>query len=98
MNQLRLCSRWRALASQLASSSRHSIRSLVTGSACRNFVAGRKSASGGPPPPHDLFVRPALGHLEVQPHQHVQVVINHREPADSHRKNFSKFSQPVMDP
>ncbi len=43
MNQLRLCSRWRALTTQSASLSRHSSHALETGNGFRDLPRGGHS-------------------------------------------------------
>ena len=50
------------------------------------------------PASDDLFIRPRLSDIRVEPQQHVQMIIHHREPTDGHRKDFCKFLEPVFDP
>jgi hypothetical protein len=59
------------------------------------LVAWRKEAS---PASHDVLIRPAPGHLRIQPHQQVQLVVQDRKPRDGHREDFRKFLEPMFDP
>jgi len=42
--------------------------------------------------------RPRLGRVRIQPHQHVQMVVHHREPAHRNRKTPGQQFQPAFDP
>ncbi|MGC1718897.1 MAG: hypothetical protein WA746_07965, partial [Isosphaeraceae bacterium] len=69
MNQLRLCNRWRAVATHLASFCQPRLDPLVRDRGhLSRLVAWRKEAS---PASHDVLIRirPALGHVRIQPHQ-----------------------------
>jgi hypothetical protein len=78
MNQLRLCKRSRAFATQDASFSRHWTQSFDLGKGWRDLSRGRKEAS---PAPDDFFVGPVLSGVRVEVHKYVQVIIEHRESA-----------------
>ena len=95
MNQLRLCSRCRARVIQ-AAFKQMPLHPLVRHRQRPPHLVPRRKQP--PPPPHHVFVRPAPGDVGVEPHQHMEVIIHHREPADRHRKDFRKFLQPALDP
>ena len=59
------------------------------------LVAWRKEAS---PASHDILIRPALGHVWIQPHQQVQMIVQNRKPCDGHREDFRKFLEPMFVP
>src|SRR5271166_3262402 len=59
------------------------------------LVAWRKEAS---PASHDILIRPALGHVRIESHQQVQVIVQDREPREGHREDFRKFLEPMLDP
>jgi hypothetical protein len=50
------------------------------------------------PTSHDLLVRPTIGELRVEPKQHVEMIIHHREPADGDCEDLCQFFEPVLDP
>ena len=89
----RLCNRSRTVATHLASFSRAWTHSSETGATCR-AGAWRKEAS---PASHDVLIRPAPGHVRIQPHQQVQMIVQDRKPRDGHREEFSKFLEPMFD-
>src|SRR5208282_1303598 len=59
------------------------------------LVAWRKEAS---PASHDVLIRPAPGHVRIQPHQQVQMIVQDRKPRDRHREDFRKFLDTMFDP
>ena len=59
------------------------------------FIAGRKKAS---PAADDFFIRPRCGDVGVEAHEHVQMVVHDREPADGDREDIRKFLQSKFDP
>ena len=59
------------------------------------LVPGRKQP---PPPPHHLFVRPVPRDVGVEPHQHMEVVIQDGESLHRDREAFRKFAEPALDP
>jgi hypothetical protein len=57
------------------------------------FIARWKQPS---PTSHDLLVRPTIGDLLVEPKQHVEMIIHHREAADGDCEDLCQFSiQPL---
>jgi len=59
------------------------------------FVTWRKEVS---PASHDALIRPAPGHVRIEPHQQVQKIVQDRKPGDGHREDFRKFLKPMFDP
>ena len=88
MNQLRLCRRSRAVATQVASFKRHWTQLLGNWQRLAGLVAWRKEPS---PAPDDFLVGPACRRVRIKAHEHVQVIIQHREAADRDREDFRKF-------
>ena len=43
-------------------------------------------------------IRPAPGHVRIQPHQQVQMIVQDRKPRDRHREDFRKFLDTMFDP
>ena len=50
------------------------------------------------PTSHDLLLRPTIGDLRVEPKQHVEMIIHHREAADGDCEDPCQFFEPVLDP
>ena len=50
------------------------------------------------PAPDHLLVRPVLDRLGVEPHQQMEVIIEHREPGHRDPEDFRKFLQSMLDP
>jgi hypothetical protein len=57
----------------------------------RRIVAPRKQPS---PAPDDLLIRPPGRDVWVEPHQQMQVMIQHRESTNGHREDLREFPQP----
>ncbi len=51
-----------------------------------------------PPAPDDLLVRPAVGHVRVEAHEQMQLIVPHREAAHADGEKFHKFLQAIFDP
>jgi hypothetical protein len=58
-----------------------------------NRSSRRKESS---PPPHDVLVRPTRGDLGIKSQQQVQMIIQHRKPADGHREDLCKLLDPIF--
>ena len=95
MNQLRLCSRRRALATQpgLLEPDLDPLLGHRQGLAC--LIAGWEEL---PPAADDFLVGPSLSQRRVQPHQQMQVIVQNREPAHGNGENVRKFAEPMFDP
>jgi hypothetical protein len=45
-----------------------------------------------------LAVKMRPSKLGIKPHEHMQVIVHHREPTDGHGEDFRKFLEPVFEP
>ena len=45
-----------------------------------------------------LLIRPSPGHVWVQPHKQVQMIVQHCEPGDRQREDLGKLLEPILDP
>jgi hypothetical protein len=65
-------------------------------------VCSRRSRSNSPrrwtSEDHGHTIGPAPGHVRIQPHQQMQVIVQDRKPRDGHREVFRKFLEPMFDP